>query len=738
VPSSCKTTPATVIDGLAGANSGCGGKGSTFSQSFYDQALAVQPGSAGNTVAFGGVGTYISSNSGAAWTFLGAGGGVHSDVHALQFDPFNSNILYAGTNGGLFEIDVTNPNSPTITSLTGSGANTIVAAQLYSVGPHLVGTGTPAADAQTFLAGVQDNSTALSAPLPTASPTPSLDWNEVDTGPPPVAPGDSSFTLFDSQNPNVAYHAFSHAGAPAPAYSTSGGTAGSWTVSPPTLGSGDLGAQFFAPLAADPAVSQFVLLGSFYTYASANNMQSWTQQTTMDLTRGCVPPGSFPCVVTDLSFAPSNHTKGYAVTGITTEFSGSAPGGFYVWHTGGANLTSGTTWTEITGNLRNNNYEQSYVLEPGGLTVDPDSASEVYLGLQCSPLFLGNCVSSLYKATPNGSSTSWSAVDGSKSGANPINGPVYKALIDSTDSTSNHLLAGTAAGLFMSSDGGADWTPYDADVIPPVPVLDIEQNSAGQIFVATHGAVAYKLAVPTFVGYQVNENECTGGSDCTVGVSAPTGVQDGDVLIVLIQNAGSSSITPLPGWDLLSFANVAGSPTSVTESLELCTNAYVDVYFSVFVHVYNSSDPSSYSFTVPRWTTSQCGGRWNEPTAYLVSYRGADQNLAAYVLNGYIDDTSGTTITAPATTVPGGETLVNIFQGYNTEANEDNGIKATLSAPSGSPPLTAETPLKSLYAWLDADAFTGPTGGTFGQYTVNVTGGYSGPTGVFQLLVPPL
>ena len=717
------TNPPTVIDGLASANAACNSLGSTFSQSFYDQALAIQPGSGGNTVTFGGVGTYISTNSGATWNFLGAAGGIHSDVHALQFDPFNSNILYAGTDGGLFEIDVTNPNSPVITALN----NSIIAAQLYSIGPHPIGTSSPSSDAQTFIAGLQDNGTVLSGPSPTAQPTPNIQWNEVSTG-------DGSFALFDSQNPTFAYHDFATRNLviPQPAYSANGGAAGSWVLSPPILSSGDLGPQFFAPLAADPAVSQFVLLGSFYTYASANGMQSWTQQTTQDLTRGCFynqPPGyssSSPCAVTDLSFAPSDHTKGYAVTGIANVYSSSSPGGFYVWHTVDANLTSGTTWNEITGNLRNNSNEQSYFMEPGGLTVDPNTAGSVYLGLQYSPLLQYSTAGSLYKATPNGSSTSWVAVDGSAKGTAPINGPVYKVLVDNADPTSQHLLAGTASGLFMSSDGGADWSAYNGGMVPQVPVLDIEQNSTGQVFVATHGAGAYKLAVPFFVGKTVAETGESGCSNpCTIDVSPPTGAQPGDVFLVILQALGSYTAPPtiLPDWSLMSFVN-QGAQSIVSSDPHYQWTSWMAA------HVFSSSDPADYSFViVPTANT--------EFEAYLVSYRGGSQDLSAYMAYGYPFTSDSTTVSVGAVkNASPGTTLVNIFQGGGSEYDEENGIAVKFTVPSGAPSLTVETPRSVVFPYLVADTFTGPSGGAFGGYSTS--DGVSSLVAGFQVLVPPL
>ena len=83
------------IDGTSGGN---------FSQSFYDQFLSASKLTPG-AVPFGGVGPYLSTDSGATWTFLGASGGIHSDQHAAALDPTES-TLYIGNDGGAYAVNL--------------------------------------------------------------------------------------------------------------------------------------------------------------------------------------------------------------------------------------------------------------------------------------------------------------------------------------------------------------------------------------------------------------------------------------------------------------------------------------------------------------------------------------------------------------------------------------------------------------------------------------------------------
>ena len=195
----CATLSGQTIDGtVGGAGSSCGA--STFSQSFYDQALLVLPGNPAS-VEFGGVGIYGSADSGAHWSFQASNGGTHSDQHALAIDPFNSNHIFVGNDGGLYLFDLT---SGSFTALN----STISAGQIQGIGPHPTNN-------SLLIAGFQDNGTERF----TGSPG----WKEVDIG-------DGGFALFDHSNPNFAYHTLATTGR-GPLLSTSSDGGVSWNIS---------------------------------------------------------------------------------------------------------------------------------------------------------------------------------------------------------------------------------------------------------------------------------------------------------------------------------------------------------------------------------------------------------------------------------------------------------------------------------------------------------------------------
>ncbi len=124
------------------------GTSGSFSQSGYDQALAVMPDNPA-TVYFGGVAPYISKNSGTSWSFiadsgiLGTSPSTHSDQHAVAVDPFDSNFLYIGNDGGFFSYD----RKKGVWTPLSFGFS---AGQIQGIGPH-------PSDNARLIAGFQDN-----------------------------------------------------------------------------------------------------------------------------------------------------------------------------------------------------------------------------------------------------------------------------------------------------------------------------------------------------------------------------------------------------------------------------------------------------------------------------------------------------------------------------------------------------------------------------------------------------
>lgn len=105
--------------------------------------MAADPTQIGR-IFFGGVGFYLSNDSGATWQSLIDSGGTHADQHAIALDPPGLQLL--GNDGGLYKFT----NAGGFTGLNSD----ISAAQIQGIGPH-------PSDENKLLAGFQDNGTEL-------------------------------------------------------------------------------------------------------------------------------------------------------------------------------------------------------------------------------------------------------------------------------------------------------------------------------------------------------------------------------------------------------------------------------------------------------------------------------------------------------------------------------------------------------------------------------------------------
>ena len=466
------SVPSAVVDGatLDGSSS------SNYSESFFDQTLAIDPADAtGATLVFGGVGIYRSTNSGASWTSLAPAGGTHADQHAIAFDPASSHSFYLGNDGGLYRYDA---GSLTFTALNAS----ISAAQAQSVGPH-------PSNSTIVLGSYQDNGTALY----NAAEPPASSWTEVDNL-------DGGLALFDIVNPQFAYHTFATTSVgPWVARSTNGGASFSSASSSAALQTAmattsDRGAAYYPPLASDPAVAERVLFGAHSVYVSSDGMVTWAPQTTQDLTGGC---NSGACALQDIEIAPSDDTKAYALSMQTsTTFT---PTPFKIFTTDQANLQvsagqpNGAEWTDKTSQLPPIVFPNA--TQATGIAVDPFNYNIAYLSLSGFTAATG--MGHVFLTTDFGGS--WTQADGNPTlqSPPPANAlpdvPVLRLLVDNTDPTANTVLAATDIGVFRTTNGGSTWAPFNLGVIPAVAVFDIEQNLSGVVFAATHGRGIFEL-----------------------------------------------------------------------------------------------------------------------------------------------------------------------------------------------------------------------------------------------------
>ncbi len=489
VPQENVNNSGTIIDGNLETN---------YSQAFYDQALIVSP-SNPNTVFFGGVGPYESTNNGSSgtWNFLASNGGTFGNQHAFAFDANDATnkTLLIGNDGGLYQYNI---SAGTFTALN----TQIDAALVQAVGPH-------PSDSTKLISAVQEHGAELIGPSSEDQP-----WNV-------AAAGDAGFATFDLQDPQYAYASLeSQEGIPTLMTSTNAGGLGSW-ISGESFAdltnllndNDDTGAGFYAPIAADPNVKGRVFFGAESIYVSTDEMSTFQSQTFDALTDSACEDGS--CALEDVEFVPEDHTKAWALAMSNYLNYSLGNSGFAVSNTQLAEcpdqtscpapyLNNPTTgmWTNVTANVvsafgsttdpTTGLPANQLSTQATGIAVDPVNAETAYLSLSGFRAATG--VGHIYKTTDFGNS--WNEADG-YAGSNPLpDVPVLRVLVDRNDPTSNTLYAGTDVGIFKSTDGGNDWTAFNQGVIPTVPIFDLEQQSQspGAIFAASHGRGVFELA----------------------------------------------------------------------------------------------------------------------------------------------------------------------------------------------------------------------------------------------------
>jgi hypothetical protein len=459
--------------------------GDSSSQSDYDQALQVWPADAtAQTVYFGGIGIYRTTDGGKDWDFLGKNGGTHSDQHAIAFDPTDPTRMYVGNDGGAYRF---NTSTNSWTSLN----DTINSGQVYVVGPHPT-------DNNKVLAGFQDNGVQLY--------TGALGWGFSFTS-------DGGFNAFDHSDPTVAYMTifsplFSVGACPTKLAlpqifsSNNGGQAGTWLFQPAiqqTMANNCDSAGFTPPFAVDPVVPHRLVIGGHMVYVSTNanagpnamgnGTAAFALMSPQDVT-GCSPG----CAITDLEFAPGDHTVLYTLSSQAVNSDGTTTFPFKIFVTNHADLNAGVVFSDITGGLP----FSTSITQATTIAVSPFDPKTAYLGLSGY-----NANTNVVTPPPTGAGFGhiWKTTDMGKDFVEADAGlpdiPVLRLIVDKNDPTGKTVIAGTDVGIFRSTDGAGSWSDFNLSAIPTTPVFDLEQNDNGVLFAGTHGSGVWELIEST-------------------------------------------------------------------------------------------------------------------------------------------------------------------------------------------------------------------------------------------------
>lgn len=430
---------------LPGSTGFCGG------QCFYDMAIVATPDN--QTIhlggaARGGSGQCLvevmkrSTNGGTSFSRNDAT--LHADEHALALAPSNPNVVYTGSDGGIWR---STNNGVTWISLNNADFS---ATQFQGVAVHPF-------DRFFLMGGTQDNGTNCLAPDGTT-------WSH-------CRDGDGGYAIIDDNALNTTnvlmYHTFfnqtnSQIGferASSTAANADGQLSGwtfrgcSGTTSNNGIGCGNA-VLFYAPMEQGPGNPNTLYFGTDRLYRSVNrgDLMSLVSQA----------PLSGANVITTIGVSPQDDNV--RIVGLRNGL---------VF----ATTTGSSTLTNVTG---------AFTAPIGKAVIDPNNKFTAYITFTSFSAPLGQQI--LKTTNLNDPSPVWTPAS---NGIPQV--PVSSIAVDPQDS--NSLYAGTDIGVYHSSDGGASWTPYGVG-LPRVAVFDVKiSNVQRYLRIATHGRGIWEIGI---------------------------------------------------------------------------------------------------------------------------------------------------------------------------------------------------------------------------------------------------
>ena len=422
-----------------------------YNQGWYDNAIAVDPVNP-NRVWAGGIDLFRSDDGGRNWALTsywwareGASNYVHADQHAIVFHPdydgAANKTMFVANDGGVFQ--TRNALAPGFTTLskicdrTGAGAfGWTDLNHGYGVTQFYSGAVYP--DGATYFGGTQDNGTVRST-----SAAGSGDWRE-------ILGGDGGYVAVNPDDTRIVYGSFTNLSL---MKSTDGGNQFKESIS----GIDDPNFLFIAPFVMDPSDPDRLWIGGSHLWRTDNAAASWTQASVKLTDR----------FISALAVAPSNPNRVLAGTTLG------------VIHSGSQALTAnaGTGWAGARP-------REGFV---SSVAFDPRDANVAYATYST---FGGTHV---WKSTDGGAT--WSGLDGNGSGRLP-DLPAHSIVVDPDDG--RRLYLGTDLGVFVSTDGGANWAVENtgfANVVTESLVPLKGPGGSRTLFAFTHGRGAWRVSI---------------------------------------------------------------------------------------------------------------------------------------------------------------------------------------------------------------------------------------------------